>query len=167
MSSGTGLARNEARVAGMSCSDRDPEARRFRIDACADWEAVAAATGDFHDAVVREVALLGEEYLDTDYMLRMTADIGATVRLLVHIQRRDVPAAELTFVGVQEFAYNGARQVDPARCSASGEGLLRFEVASIAVIARSCEVSLLDASALGEHVRLGNRGVHETEANWS
>jgi hypothetical protein len=154
MSSSTASASNEARVVSMSGSDRNANARRFRVGTCADWEDVAAATSDFHDAVVREVALVGDEYLDSDYILRMTAEVGATVRLLVHIQRRDVPAAELTFVGVQQLVYNGAEQVDPARCSASRDGFLTFELASVAVKARSCEVSLLDASALGERMRL-------------
>jgi hypothetical protein len=112
------------------------------------------ATSGFHDAVVREVAIVGDEYVDRDYVLRMTVEVGASVKLLVHIQRRDVPAAELTFVGVREFAYSPSEQVDPARCSALRDGLLRFELASVALTARSCEVALLDATALGERVRL-------------
>jgi hypothetical protein len=128
--------------------------RRYFVASRSDWEHVAAATADFHDAVIREVGLLGEEYLDRDYILRMDAEPGAAVRVLAHIQRRDVPAAVLRFLGVSRFAYDREMVADPARCSVGRDGLLRFEVASIVVEARSCQVTLLDATALGEAIRL-------------
>jgi hypothetical protein len=129
---------------------------QYLVAVRADWEAVAAAAGDFHDAVVRHVELLGEEYLDDDFKLRMTADVGARVRLLVHLQRRQLPAAELSFLGVEAFSFNRGEQADPARCLELAGGLLGFELASAAVTARSCEVRFLDAPALGESARLSD-----------
>lgn len=151
-----GRVRSEAPGVSMSRSELGSEGRRLRVETSADWDAVAEATADFHDAVVREAALVGDEYLDADYMLRMTAEVGAVLRLLLHVQSRDVPAAALTFIGVRKFTYDPAEQVDPARCSAAEDGLLLFEVASATVKARSCEITLLGNSALGEQARLAN-----------
>jgi len=157
---------SEAHAVTTSRSDQSPELRRLHVSGCADWEEVAQAISGFHDAVVREAAIVGDEYLDRDYMLRMTSETGASARLLIHIQRHDVPAVELRFVGVREFPYNHFEQVDPARCSARRDGLLKVELASVAVTARSCEVILLDATALGEGARLADLSAGEPGRVW-
>jgi hypothetical protein len=134
---------------GSKNEERPPSWRTKRVDDCADWEAILDATAGFHDAVVREAAIVGEEFVDRDHMLKMSPEVGASVKLFVQVQQRSVPAVELTFGGVQEFVYNRLSQVDPARCTVLPGGAMRFELASAVIVASWCEVSLLDASSLG------------------
>jgi hypothetical protein len=108
----------------------------------------------FHDAVVRELVTTGEEYVDRDYTLRMTSDVGASARLLVQTQRRDIGGLELRFIGVEELAYNRLEQVEPARCSVVRDELLEFAFASVVIRARACEGVMLDAEGLGADARL-------------
>ena len=140
----------------MSRGDADSARPRFHVEGPDDWEVIAELTADFHDAVVREVALVGDEYLNADYILKMTAEVGARVRLLVHIQRREVPAMELEFHGVSEVAYSATEQFDPARCYQAPDGLLVFEVASTRVKARTCDATPLGVAALGAEARLSD-----------
>jgi len=103
---------------------------------------------------VREVSILGEEYLDRDHRVKMDPEIGAKVRVLLHIQRRDIFAMELSFAGVSEFRLLTSDQTDPAECFKVGSGTLRFEISSIAVVARTCAVRLLGHEVLGPDGRL-------------
>jgi hypothetical protein len=126
---------------------------RLHVDSPAEWANLLRLTGGFHDAVVRHISVTGEEYLDHDYHLKMTSARGANAALLIHIQRRDVPAVELRFSGVEQLVFATTEQVDPARCTDAVNGMMRFELASVVLIARSCEVQVLGAEALGAAAR--------------
>lgn len=138
----------------ISNSEQRAQLQQAQINTCGDWEKIAQATSDFHDSVIRQVDLVGDEYLDHDNLLVTPLETGATVRVLVHIQRRDIPAVELGFTGVMWFAFDRSGRTDPARCFETPDGLLRFELAEMAVIARSCTVVFVDATMLGKDYRL-------------
>ena len=113
-----------------------------------DWENAADAASWFHDAVVRSVAFVNDERVDSGGAMHMGRG-ESTLRVVVQTQDREQQAVMLTFHGVVSFSFS--REIDvelgeaePVKDEYTSAMYLRFPFIGCEVVAVSATLTRLD-----------------------
>jgi hypothetical protein len=116
-------------------------------------DAFLESVDHFHDAILREVAVLAHGYVDSE--LRMFGDVEPyDVRFIIQMQSADTPVIELIFEDVNELALQPAMALAPSGSFKAGEITLRLgdplSGVFVGVRARRGKYQVLDRSHLGQ-----------------
>lgn len=148
------LGVNEEIGANMMPGEGEVVGQRFDVMRCEDWWEAMVSLGGLHDSVVREITFRSDEYVDHDHKMKLTAAMGATIRLLVQLQARDISAALFTFDGVDQSTFGHDAEEDPATCVACASGSMMFALGAWLIKARACTIQIVGRSGLGEDAQL-------------